>query len=186
MVLTYGPQFIILIHHSGKDATRGARGWSGLRAAADAEIEVTRTGDFRAATITKMKDGSDGLRLPFKLQTLELGFDPDGEAESSCIVEHVEAAEDRSPDSRGAKPAGAYQTTMYDALKQLAAGGTVDQAALYAEVLERMPKGEGRDQRDKSCKRALESLCAKKLAYMLGDRVSLTPIVELGDSEWLE
>jgi RecA/RadA recombinase len=29
---------VVLIHHSGKDASRGARGWSGLKAAADVEI----------------------------------------------------------------------------------------------------------------------------------------------------
>ncbi|HCE07015.1 MAG TPA: hypothetical protein DEQ40_00125, partial [Oxalobacteraceae bacterium] len=57
---------VILVHHSGKDASKGARGWSGLRAAADAEIEIVRIGDDRAATISKMKDGEDGLEFGFK------------------------------------------------------------------------------------------------------------------------
>ncbi|NDH55062.1 MAG: hypothetical protein EBY24_24515, partial [Betaproteobacteria bacterium] len=46
---------VILIHHSGKDASKGARGWSGLRAASDFEIEVIRADDDRVATVTKMK-----------------------------------------------------------------------------------------------------------------------------------
>jgi hypothetical protein len=33
---------VLLVHHSGKDASRGARGWSGLRAATDVELEVVR------------------------------------------------------------------------------------------------------------------------------------------------
>jgi hypothetical protein len=31
---------VLLVHHSGKDAAKGARGWSGIRAAADTEIEI--------------------------------------------------------------------------------------------------------------------------------------------------
>ncbi|NLX17355.1 MAG: AAA family ATPase, partial [Ramlibacter sp.] len=31
---------VLLVHHSGKDASKGARGWSGLRAAVDVELEV--------------------------------------------------------------------------------------------------------------------------------------------------
>jgi len=33
---------VLLVHHSGKDASRGARGWSGIKGALDAEIEVSR------------------------------------------------------------------------------------------------------------------------------------------------
>src|SRR5207253_1810102 len=43
---------VILVAHSGKDQSRGMRGWSGAKAAADAEIEVTRNGDYRQATTT--------------------------------------------------------------------------------------------------------------------------------------
>lgn len=52
---------VLLVHHAGKDLSRGARGWSGLRAAADAEIEVSRQGTGRLARSTKQKDGEDGL-----------------------------------------------------------------------------------------------------------------------------
>ncbi len=78
----------MLIHHSGKDQTKGARGWSGLRAAADAEIEITRDphGPQRVATITKMKDGLDNVEYGFKLDVVNLGVDADGEAVTSCVV----------------------------------------------------------------------------------------------------
>ena len=32
---------VVLIHHSGKNTERGARGWSGVRAHLDAEIEIS-------------------------------------------------------------------------------------------------------------------------------------------------
>lgn len=79
---------VILIHHSGKDTSKGARGWSGLRAAADAEIEITRAGTLRTATITKLKDGDDvDKNFGFELTTVTLeqeGHDP----VTSCYVGH--------------------------------------------------------------------------------------------------
>jgi hypothetical protein len=66
-----------LVHHAGKDAHRGSRGWSGIRAAVDAELEVTRDEDSGARQIrtTKQKDGEDGLKWGFKLETILLGLD---------------------------------------------------------------------------------------------------------------
>ena len=78
----------MLIHHSGKDSTKGARGWSGLRAAADAEIEVVRANDDRAATFTKVKDGQDGAEFGFRLSPVVVGFDDDGDEITSCVLEH--------------------------------------------------------------------------------------------------
>lgn len=81
---------VVLIHHSGKDSTNGARGSSALRAAADAEIEVMRTKAYRAAIVTKMKDAEDGREYRFKLNDVVIDFDEDGEARTSCVVEHIE------------------------------------------------------------------------------------------------
>lgn len=57
----------ILVHHCGKDADKGPRGWSGLSGAADAIITITRTGEQRVAKVTKMKDGKEGDEFAFKL-----------------------------------------------------------------------------------------------------------------------
>ena len=34
--------FVLVVHHSGKDETRGLRGWSGLNGALDCAIAVSR------------------------------------------------------------------------------------------------------------------------------------------------
>ena len=47
---------VVLIHHAGKDAAKGARGWSGIKAAADAEIEIIRR---LGAAVTVLKPGED-------------------------------------------------------------------------------------------------------------------------------
>jgi hypothetical protein len=80
---------VLLVHHSGKDAARGARGWSGLRAAADAELVVTRDkeNDRRAVEIGKQKDSPDGSQYDFVLRPVPLGFDDDGDVITSCVIE---------------------------------------------------------------------------------------------------
>ena len=51
---------IMMVDHSGKDASKGVRGWSGKRAAADAEHEVLKyENGTREIRVTKMKDGDD-------------------------------------------------------------------------------------------------------------------------------
>lgn len=74
---------VVLVHHVGKDATRGARGSSVLRAAADTEILILKTETGRIASVTKQKDGEDGLTLSFELEQVEIAG-TDGE--TSCIV----------------------------------------------------------------------------------------------------
>lgn len=129
---------VMLVHHSGKDESRGARGWSGLRAAADAELEVIREGENRAVTITKMKDGEDGASYGFSLLTgVHTGMlDEDGEPITSCIVSHnsMEAA-----DVRNSKPE--RLTAAEDHLLQtlhaslIGVGGGLAHAVLLADAL---------------------------------------------------
>jgi hypothetical protein len=81
---------ILLVHHSGKDASRGMRGWSGLHAAMDFVIECQRDDDSAALAaefiLTKVKDGTSGTRTPFVLHSVQIGIDEDGEHISSLVV----------------------------------------------------------------------------------------------------
>lgn len=77
----------LLIHHSGKVAANGARGWSGIRAAIDTEIEVTDSPQGRCAEITKQRDlNSKGQRIGFKLEPVTLGRTKWGADATSCVV----------------------------------------------------------------------------------------------------
>jgi hypothetical protein len=78
---------VVLVHHTGKDQSRGARGHSLLRAAVDTEIEVIRWSDISSATITKQRDGISGERISFRLRQVVLGQDEDGDPVTSCVVE---------------------------------------------------------------------------------------------------
>lgn len=78
---------VLLVHHTGKDGTKGLRGHSSLYAALDAAIEVNRADDRREWSIAKSKDDADGERTAFALRVVDLGEDEDGEPITSCIVE---------------------------------------------------------------------------------------------------
>ena len=82
----------LLIHHSGKAAANGARGWSGIRAAVDTEIEVTDSPTGRCAEITKQRDlSTKGERIGFRLDTVTLGTTKWGAAATSCVVVPADA-----------------------------------------------------------------------------------------------
>lgn len=91
---------VILVHHSGKDPSKGMRGSSNLPGALDAIIETTREGDRRSWSIFKSRDGVDGEKNDFSLEVVQVDTDKDGEPVTSCVV----VAEDRQ--QRGSrKPA---------------------------------------------------------------------------------
>jgi hypothetical protein len=77
---------VLMVHHSGKDTTKGLRGWSGLRGALDAAIEVTKTGSGRAWNTDKVKEGRDDQVKSFNLKQVQLGLDEDGLPITSCVV----------------------------------------------------------------------------------------------------
>jgi hypothetical protein len=80
---------VVLIHHTGKDTTQGARGHSSFFAALDGAIEVKRKNDKRSWSIAKAKDGHDGNDYSFALKLHELGEDNDGDKVTSCTINRV-------------------------------------------------------------------------------------------------
>lgn len=78
---------VMAVHHVGKDASKGARGSSVLKAAADIEIIVEGLEGERTARVSKSKDGESGLSLTFNLDRVDLlGLDREA---SSCVVTPV-------------------------------------------------------------------------------------------------
>jgi hypothetical protein len=70
------------VHHTGKDAARGARGHSLLRAATDTEVEFAAS----SLTLTKQRDGELGFQIAFELIDVVIGKDPDGLWIKSAVV----------------------------------------------------------------------------------------------------
>ena len=152
---------VLLVHHSGKDSSKGARGWSGLRAAADAEIEVMRSEDARAATVTKLKDGEDSASFGFRLHTVTVGLDLDGDEITSCVLEH----NDGGRPSKRKEPKGKNERLAIRLLTELIDGDLSGDGVQVGEFIEAMVsnmlRGEGKqDQRRTLALRAVDSLVA--------------------------
>lgn len=150
---------VILIHHAGKDSSKGARGWSGLRAAADAELEVVRGATGRALRLTKSKDGEDELEWGFDLEVVTIGTDEDLEPITSCVV--IEAT---LPAIGGiaSRKLGPVEVVVNTVIQEFALAQTsgIEVGPVLAEAVKRMdPPADGkRDSRKQRARRALEAL----------------------------
>jgi hypothetical protein len=151
---------VILVHHSGKDESRGARGWSGLRAACDFEFEIIRADEDRVATITKMKGGADGGEFGFQLSTIVVGEDEDGDVETTCVVVYTDGSRASVAVAQG--PSGSRQKLILREATRLIelAGAGVTFNEIVEVVRPQYPRGDEskRDQRKTNVGRDLREL----------------------------
>jgi len=103
---------VMLIHHTGKDEARGARGHSSLRAATDTEIEVASGLNGSVATVTKQRDLEIDGTFGFSLHVVPLGVNTRGKEVSSCVVMDASVATQK----RKRRPSGKVQKTVLKAL----------------------------------------------------------------------
>ena len=84
---------LLVVHHAGKDTTKGLRGHSSLLGAVDTELEIIRIEGAKPPKgilhISKQKDGEDGQRIGFKMVDVTTGSSGviDFEGASSLAVE---------------------------------------------------------------------------------------------------
>jgi hypothetical protein len=167
---------VLLIHHSGKDSSKGARGHSSIRAACDFEAEVTRFENDRAFQVTKLKDGRDGAQFGFKLLDVVLGEDEDGDDITSCIVEFGTS---KSRLKRLTGPKGDIEKLVLSVAHELAGFGDendsgFNQQDLLEQCVLQVPYDDTkRDQRRARVIRAVESLLSRDLLVLYEGRVKL-------------
>lgn len=86
---------IMIVHHSGKDEAKGQRGHSSLLGAVDTELEVVKlTGEDAPAdapkvgqmTVTKQKDGEDGFKITYRMESVTLSATGLDEARQSLVL----------------------------------------------------------------------------------------------------
>lgn len=165
---------VILVHHSGKDAAKGSRGWSGIKGAADAEIEVTRAGLGRKVRVSKQKDGADGLEWGFDLEVVAIGQDEDGDVIDSCVV--IETA---VPQGVSQRKLGKLERVVVEVVSEMAQAQSegIEIEAVLKESLARVPKPEGRDARRQHLRRAIEKLSEGEDAPWMIDGDCLSMLV---------
>lgn len=115
---------VLIVHHSGKDGDRGARGSSALKGAADAEYEVTRGNEDKLIRLIprKMKDAEEPEPLAFELAGVPIQDDQG----NSIMGAALKPAEYTAPEPDTAK-LGKQQRAALSVLEQR-----------HAEIAERL------------------------------------------------
>lgn len=155
---------VILVHHSGKDASKGARGWSGIRAAVDVEMEIAKDENGeRTLTLTKLKDGEDGLRWGVKLEVVKLDMDFDGDVVTSCVAVIGDPPAPVATEEKERKGIRRYGRTERHVLEVIELEYRDEPSArfhtLVDKCVEMLPKPDsGRDNRRAHVNRAIQSL----------------------------
>lgn len=157
-----------VVHHAGKDLNRGSRGWSGIKAAMDSQLEVQRDTETgaRSFRVEKMKDGEDGAQFGFKLDVVELGVDEDGDIITSCVVEQeaAPAPSSQQTDRKGVKRRGHIETHVLEVMATFGALDTVETEDLVLRAIDMLPEPEKgqRDTRRQTVVRAITALSKEK------------------------
>lgn len=111
---------VLVVHHSGKELERGARGSTALRSAVDAEFEVTRDKEgLIRVTCKKMKDGALPEPQGYALMDVE-ATSSEGEMIRSAVLNRVVLGSD---DVR--VPSGKNQALALATLKKMYAEETI-------------------------------------------------------------
>lgn len=82
---------VAIVHHSGKDKSKGARGSSALLGAIDTEIQV----DDSQVISQKQRDLELAQPIGFRLMPVMVGMDADGDDQTSCVVEPAQITNEK-------------------------------------------------------------------------------------------
>lgn len=167
-----GAQFV-LVHHTGKDKTNGARGSSALRAATDTEIEVTdnQDGTPKEAKVTKQRDlPGKNTSLGFDLAVVELGKGIFGNVFTTCVVEQKAVEE------------GGAERTLTDLQRDIlefirAQSGSPRRAAIADYIRDARPSVN-----DSTITRAIDKLVKARLVSKMLGMYSATGVNDVGVS----
>jgi hypothetical protein len=115
---------VLIVHHSGKDESRGMRGHSALLGALDAELiveklDATPGWPSRMLKSGKLREGQSNADIfPFDLEVRSLGLDPDGDVVSTCVVMPASVSAERLR-----RPSVGTQAKLLSALERAHRGG---------------------------------------------------------------
>ena len=114
----------LLIHHSGKDVTKGARGSNALLAAVDMQLRVEKAGEGRHLfEVEDSRNGDEGIRRAFTLPVVELvpaNATTGRQAISTCYVAEGGEAQAASRSAR-VEPTGATQRIVLQVVREVVA-----------------------------------------------------------------
>lgn len=155
---------LMVVHHTGKNLAKGARGHSLLRAATDTEIEVSAEG----IRVTKQRDLEKRSAAKFGLETVVLGQDARRKDVTSCTVCFEAPGNDDvgTPTPREAQVLNAMRAAL-EVSADPAKGASL--AAIAGALGEAGAEGKDR------VRKVLSGLILKHLAVKVGNRAAWVP-----------
>jgi len=133
---------LMVIHHSGKDVTKGLRGHSSLLGAVDTELEIQRQDSVinsadpsvignAILTVSKQKDGADSIQIGIEIVLVEIGTSDLGfEITTSLAIRHnPDIANDKPKGSKNNSGSGNNQRLEMDSLMKV-----IKSKGTYSEV----------------------------------------------------
>jgi hypothetical protein len=133
---------LMVIHHSGKDVTKGLRGHSSLLGAVDTELEIQRQDSVinssdasvignAILTVSKQKDGADSIQIGIEIISIEIGMSDLGFeiTTSLAIRQNQDIASSTSKGSKNNQGSGNNQRIEMDSLMKV-----IKAKASYREV----------------------------------------------------
>jgi hypothetical protein len=117
--------FVLIVSHTGKDEGRGIRGWSGQLGNADIVIMLSREpgSEVSVGRVAKMKNDRDGEQFAFRLDSVSLGLDEDGDEITSCVVAY-ETVPDKDAKARKQRPLNNSALVLLAAIQHVTDRGT--------------------------------------------------------------
>jgi hypothetical protein len=178
---------VLVVHHTGKDDTKGLRGSSAIYAAADVVIEVFKNQSLHAAKITKQKDGEVNLEFGFTLPVIEVGQDQDGDPITTCVVQPSDdvpaKAGKEAKVSNFNDPRYDFQRAVINIFAE-SLGDAPDAQMQEVELIEAI-QVQFPDKRSDNIHRALLRLVKQGIFYMNGSWIGFAgdaPVVSSGSS----
>ncbi|EEB3144496.1 AAA family ATPase [Salmonella enterica subsp. enterica serovar Newport] len=162
---------VLVVHHSGKDEAKGARGSSSFRAALDTEFNVKREGDGKALilTCTKMKDAEEPERKAYDLRTAELYTDEDGELVCSLVVhDEPREAKEVEPELASVSRLSDNHQALWQAVRSRTAKG---ESCTIAVIKDDLRATLGAEKVRKSFPRWLDKLESEKIIRIDGENL---------------
>jgi hypothetical protein len=133
---------LMVIHHSGKDVTKGLRGHSSLLGAVDTELEIQRQDSVinssdasvignAILTVSKQKDGADSIQIGIEIVSVEIGTSDLGFEilTSLAIRQNQDIASSTQKGSKNNAGSGGNQRLEMDSLMKV-----IKAKASYREV----------------------------------------------------
>ena len=122
---------VLVVHHSGKDSSRGARGSSAFRTALDHELLVNKSGtEYMKVTCGKARDWE--LFDPIGFQLCKQDVLVDGESVPSCVLEERAYVQSSKTGELSAKERMAKERFLE--LSEQSEDGTVKRSSWYKDL----------------------------------------------------